>query len=86
MMGRTLTVTPEPFDGMVLTQAWVEGESPDGKIEFELTCGAGLGSTHVKLSVKNTVTGERRVELFEMRGVIEEWVGQIAEELVGDES
>lgn len=76
-MSRTLTITAEPDDRLQLTQAWIDGEG-DGA-EFTLTCGAGLGSGHVRLTVK---VGETRVtESFDIRDLTQAWAKQIIAEI-----
>lgn len=78
---RELDVTAVPSNGMYLTQNWIEGESPDGRFTFDLSCGAGLGSSHVKLSVKDTQTGKHVVEVFSMADLAQEWIAQITDEM-----
>lgn len=51
-----LIIEMEPDNGMSLRQAWIEGT--DENSSFDLTCGAGLGSPMVYLSV--TVGGVTR--------------------------
>ena len=44
------TDAPTIFAGFTVN--WIEGHSPDGTVEFDLNCGAGLGSKYMTLRVK----------------------------------
>lgn len=75
----TLNITPEPEDRMAFMQHWLTGKSSDGEVEFDLSCGAGLGGSTVKLTV--TCAGHRVVESFDIRPLVSAWVDRIVKRI-----
>ena len=78
-MARTLRApVAEPEDRLMLRQPWMDGTGDDG-IRFEVTCGAGVGSSFVTLAVwRNDV--KLAVESFDMTPIIYGWVNLIVGE------
>jgi hypothetical protein len=62
---------------MYLRQEWVSGEG-DG-VEFDLTCGAGLGAPLMSLRV--TVDGQSVTETVNIIAGLTAWVTRIADEI-----
>lgn len=62
---------------MVLHQEWISGELPGQEVDFELTCGAGLGSAWVVLTA--SVDGKRVREAFNFSEVLPKWVDSIVD-------
>lgn len=74
-----LTVkTTEPDDRLFLRRSWVDGTG-DG-VKFDLSCGAGLGSSIVHLTVE-LEDGRRMYSTFDMASVLVGWVDGIVEKL-----
>lgn len=69
----------EPADGrLFFRQAWIEGADEENDIAFDFTCGAGLGSPTVHLSV--THKGETR----RFAGIITDSVVAAVNEVVAE--
>lgn len=61
-----------------LHQAWIDGHDQTDNIEFSMTCGAGVGSPMIQLTVK--VDGQTFYEEVHMGDAVEAWVTSIVEE------
>lgn len=59
-----------------LRASWVTGQSVDGSVTFEVDHNAGLGGTHLSISVK--AKGKPQVtETIDIAPLVEAWVDQI---------
>lgn len=73
--------TREPTGAEVLTglhQTWLEGQDTEEDLQFTLTCGAGLGSPHVKLFVKTP--DAEYYDDFDIRDLIPQWIEKLRAE------
>lgn len=65
-------------EAMFLAQSWIEGKG--GGVEFDLVCGAGVGSPLLRLTVR--VGDKQAIELIDIRDGLTEWVNRLASELI----
>jgi hypothetical protein len=75
----TLTVESVRHDSTLfagLRQAWIDGAEPDTGMSFDLTCGAGLGSPYLVLSVK-LADGTKVSETIDIRPLLTAWVDSV---------
>jgi hypothetical protein len=62
-----------------LHQHWIMGE--DDVIEFELSCGAGVGNSFLQLVVTDTATGKKLYSNANIAGLVTDWVSILADKL-----
>lgn len=77
--GRVSFETAPGHGPMHLWQGWVTGG--DDEVEFELGCGAGLGSPIMHLRVTNKATGAEVQEHVNITDGLTAWVTRLAETL-----
>ncbi len=77
---RTITLQAALDDALHFSMGWIDGTDPsDPEVSFSLTCGAGLGGSHLTLTVH---VGDKRIcEKVNMLEAIEPWVRRLVEEL-----
>lgn len=73
--------TDEPEGADVITglhQGWISGKADDGTT-FEVSCGAGLGSPHIKLFV-TLPDGTDLYDHANIAPMVEEWVNRLRDQ------
>jgi hypothetical protein len=78
-MARTVQMTAKDagHGSLVLHQEWISGDGAG--TSFDLTCGAGLGNTVLRLRVEFK-NGDVVVEEIDMSEAVQRWVGAIVME------
>ena len=78
---RTMSITASHPDNppMTLRQAWIDGSDDADGVEFHLTCGAGVGSPFMHLTVKRG--GQRRTEIIDIRPFLTTWVTAVLDDM-----
>lgn len=79
---RTVTFEAELEEGRqtyLLMQQWIGGEGKGTGLEFDLTCGAGVGNSFMRLTVRRG--GKMVSELVDITSGLTAWVTRLAEEL-----
>lgn len=66
---------------LAMRQHWIDGSDPETGATFELSCGAGLGSSLMAIEVR---LGDKRVvEKVDVTGLLTDRVRRAIEELTG---
>ena len=79
--GGGVVIRPKKEAPLALSVNWIDGESSDGEVVFNLTAGAGVGSPYMTLNVK--VDGKSMNEYVDVRDLLTDWVERIVAEMRG---
>jgi hypothetical protein len=66
---------------MVFHQEWISGG--DDEVTFDLTCGAGLGSPFIHVSMTEIATGRKIEKHVDIREGLNALIGALHRELIG---
>ena len=81
LLEHDLTLTAKRVESALaagLRMSWITGGNEDEGVEFDLSCGAGVGSPYMILSV--TKDGETRYEVADVRTMLQTWVNAVLKE------
>lgn len=83
---RELALSAAAHDNLYMSMGWLDGKSSDGTVEFDLSCGAGIGGRQLSLQVTHTAadgTKTTRNEVVDVGTLAQSWVKAIVADIEG---